>query len=143
MLDPSASLAGTFVEPRGMIRSAVASVTGRELLGAVGTALGSRLATTGTEGASPLRKGELAYLSVHPDALVVFKAKRGAFRPKPTADVMATAPRGTVTSASLDKGRIGGVLTVLFADGETWAFDVPKVHHKGARQIAAILSEGS
>jgi hypothetical protein len=36
MLDPEPAIAATFVEPRGMIRSIVASVAGREVLGCCG-----------------------------------------------------------------------------------------------------------
>ena len=42
-------------------------------------------------------------------------------------------------TAKVDKGRIAGVLEVSFEDGSTWAFDVPKVHLKGAHEIAAEL----
>jgi hypothetical protein len=110
MPDPRDAVAATFVEPRGMIRSAAASVVGRELLGGVGAVAGSRLASAGTEGSSPLRKGDLAYLAVFADELVLFKARRGALRPKPTSEVIASAARAGVRSAGLAKGRLGGVL---------------------------------
>lgn len=134
------AIAATFVEPRGMIRSVVAGVAGREILGAVGLVAGSAAASTGTAGASPLRTGQIAYLSVSADELVLFHAKRGAFRPKPTDEVVASAPRSSVESATLEKGRIAGVLEICFAGGSTWAFDIPKVHLGGAQQIAAALT---
>jgi hypothetical protein len=70
---------------------------------------------------------------------VLFNARRGALRPKPTGDVIAPAARAGVRSAGLAKGRLGGVLEVSFVDGVAWAFDVPKVHRKGAESIAAAL----
>jgi hypothetical protein len=130
----------TFVEPRGMVRSVVAAVAGREVLGALGAMSAERAVSAGTEGASPLKKGEIAHLSVSRDQLVLCKAKRGAFKPKPTDDVIASAPREAVRTATVEKGKIGGVLEVSFADGSTWAFDVPRVHLKGAQQIAAELA---
>jgi hypothetical protein len=130
------AIAATFVEPRGMVRSVVAGVAGREILGAVGLAA----ASAGTAGASPLRTGQIAYLSVSADELVLFHAKRGAFRPKPTDEVVASAPRSSVESATLEKGRIAGVLEISFAGGSNWAFDIPKVHLGGAQQIAAVLA---
>jgi hypothetical protein len=133
------AIAATFVEPRGMIRSVVAGVAGREILGAVGEAAASA-ASAGTAGASPLRTGQIAYLSVSADELVLFHAKRGAFRPKPTEEVVASAPRSTVESATLEKGRIAGVLEIFFAGGSNWAFDIPKVHLGGAQQVAAALT---
>jgi hypothetical protein len=133
------AIAATFVEPRGMIRSVVAGVAGREILGAVGEAAAS-VASAGTAGASPLRTGQIAYLSVSADELVLFHAKRGAFRPRPTDEVVASAPRSTVESATLEKGRIAGVLEISFAGGSNWAFDIPKVHLGGAQQVAAALT---
>jgi hypothetical protein len=134
------AIAATFVEPRGTIRSIVASVAGREVLGAVGSAAGSAGASAGTSGSSPLRQGQIACLSVFADGLVLFHAKRGAFRPKPTDEAIASAPRSTVESANLRKGMIAAVLEISFVDGSTWAFDVPKVHLGGARQIAAVIT---
>jgi hypothetical protein len=122
-----------------MIRSVVAGVAGREILGAVGWAAASA-ASAGTARASPLRTGQIAYLSVSADELVLFHAKRGAFRPRPTDEVVASAPRSTVESATLEKGRLAGVLEISFAGGSNWAFDIPKVHLGGAQQITAVLA---
>lgn len=134
------TLAATFVEPRGMIRSIVAATAGREVLGALGAVTAERTASAATEGASPLKKGDIAHLSVSRDEITLCKAKRGAFKPKPTDEVIAAAPRAAVLTAKVEKGRIAGVLEVSFEDGSTWAFDVPKVHLKGAQEIASVLS---
>jgi allophanate hydrolase subunit 2 len=134
--------AATFVEPRGMIRSIVAATAGREVLGALGSMSAESAASAGTEGASPLKKGDIAYLSVSGGEVVLYKAKRGAFKPKPTDEVIASAPRETVRGAAIEKGRIAGVLKVSFEDGSTWEFDVPKVHLKGAQAIEASLANG-
>lgn len=134
------AIAATFVEPRGMIRSVVAGVAGGELLGAVGLTAVAAAASAGTGGASPLQAGQIAYLSVSAEEIVLFHAKRGAFRPKPTDEVVASAPRSTVESARLEKGRLAGVLEISLAGGSTWAFDIPKVHLGGAQQVAAALA---
>jgi hypothetical protein len=137
--DHDKAIAATFVEPRGMIRSVVAAVAGREVLGAVGAVAASSIASAGTSDSSPLHKGQIAYLSVFPDEIVLCRAKRGAFRPKPTEERIASAPRTSVRSANVDKGRIAGVLEISFVDGSSWTFDVPKVHLAGANQITAAL----
>lgn len=134
-------LAATFVEPRGMVRSVVAAVAGREVFGALGAITAERTATASTGEASPLKKGEIAYLSVSREQVMLCRAKRGAFKPKPTDDLLASAPRIVVRGASLEKGRIAGVLELSFEDGSSWAFDVPKVHLKGAQAIAGELSQ--
>jgi hypothetical protein len=111
-----------------MIRSAVASAAG----GVVGA-----LAATATTG--PLRKGEIGYLGIFPIEVVLFAAKRGAFKPKPTTNVIATAPRSSVRSAQIAKGRIAGLLDITFADGTAWQFEIPRVHLGGANQVVSEL----
>jgi hypothetical protein len=140
MSEHGSAVAATFVEPRGMIRSVVASVAGREVLGAVGSIAGSAIASAGTAESSPLRKGQIAHLSVFAEHVVLFRAKRGAFRPKPTEETIASAPRASVRTAAVEQGRIAGVLEISFVDGSTWTFDVPKVHLAGAKLIAATLA---
>ncbi len=123
-----------------MVRSIVASVAGKEVLGAVGSLAAGAAASRGTGDASPLAKGQIAYLAVFADEVTLFRAKRGAFRPKATTESMASAAREEVRSASVEKGRLASVLEIEFGDGETWAFDVPKVHMKGAEGIVGALS---
>jgi hypothetical protein len=130
---------GTFVEPRGMVRSIVAGTVGREVLGAVGAVSAQRASEARDAGSSPIRAGQIAYLGLNVEELTLFRAKRGAFRPKATDEVIAVAPRTSVSGAGLERGRLAGVLEVTFADGSTWAFDVPKVHLSGAEAIAAAL----
>jgi hypothetical protein len=67
-------------------------------------------------------------------------SRRGAFKPKPTDQIIAAAPRAAVRTARVEKGRLAGVLEVSFEDGSAWAFDVPKVHLSGAQQIASELA---
>jgi hypothetical protein len=139
MSDLEQAIAGTFVEPRGMIRSVVAGVAGREVLGAVGQIGASQAASYGLEDASPLKPGQIAYLSVSADAITMFRARRGAFRPKPTTQALASASRSDVRSVTVQKKRMAGVLEIAFNDGQSWAFDVPKVHLAGAHAVAAAL----
>jgi hypothetical protein len=131
---------GTFVEPRGMVRSIVAATVGREVLGAVGSASAQLAVESQNAGSSPIRAGQIAYLRLSGEELTLFRAKRGAFRPKATDEVIAVAPRTSVSAAALERGRLAGVLQVSFADDSTWAFDVPKVHLSGAEAIAAALT---
>jgi hypothetical protein len=131
---------GTFVEPRGMVRSIVAGTVGREVLGAVAGFAAQHAAESKQAGSSPMRAGQIAYLGLCGEELTLFRAKRGAFRPKATDEVIATAPRTSVSAAAVDRGRLAGVLQLTFADGSTWAFDVPKVHLSGAEAIAAALA---
>jgi hypothetical protein len=131
MSDRSAPVAATFVEPRGMVRSIVAGVAGGELAGALGATAASLAASTTTPDAAPLGKGQIGYLVVFPDDVTLFRGRRD--------EVIATAPRTELRDAALAKGRLLSVLELTFADGSTWAFDVPKVHLSGARSITQAL----
>ncbi len=137
------TLVGTFVEPRGAIKSMIAAGT-QNVFGSatrvVSAAIGEA-ADRDMSGTSPLKKGDIAYLGVTADAVILFRAKRGAFKPKATAEPIATAPRSETASASIAEGRLGSaVLSLAFTDGTTWTFDIPRVHLKGAREIAAALA---
>jgi hypothetical protein len=74
MSQARAAIAGAFVEPRGSIRSQITDITGGAVLGVVGA---SAVAEHGVDGASPLQEGQLAYLAVLPDSVVLFTAKKG------------------------------------------------------------------
>ncbi len=140
MSEQSEAIAATFVAPRGMIRGAVAQVAAREVMGAVGHMTASSPGSASKNGSSLLRKGQIGHLSVLTDQVVLFRARRGAFRPKPTEETIASAPRESVHSAKVDKKRIAGVLEIRFVDGSSWSFDVPKIHLPGALRIAAALT---
>ena len=135
--DIKSSIAHTYVEPRGAIRSFVSKAAGRELLGTVGGVV----ADMGTKPPekSPVKAGDIAYMAVFADEVVVFKGKRGAFKPKPTEEVIATVPRSAVASARLDRKSMKGVLTLTFQDGEPWEFDMPRAYLKSADAVAKAL----
>ena len=122
-----------------MVKSIVAATVGRELAGAFGGASAQRSVESKHAGSSPMRAGQIAYLSLTDEQLTLFRAKRGAFRPKQTDEQIATAPRASIRGAALERGRLAAVLEVTFEDGSTWSFDVPKVHISGASAIAEAL----
>ena len=81
------TLAGTFVEPRGTILSVIARDTGH-VFGAASRAVGAavgELAERERAGSSPLAKGDIAYLGVTADTVILFRAKRASSsRRRPT-----------------------------------------------------------
>jgi hypothetical protein len=137
---PGQVLATSFVEPRGTIKSIVAGAIGRELGGGLTAATAAHGVEQDSAGASPLAKGQVGYLVAFDDQIVLYRAKRGAFKPKPSDEVLATAPRASVTGAELERKKLSGVLTVRFADASEWTFDVPKIYLSTAEGIAAALS---
>jgi hypothetical protein len=96
MSQPRAAIAGTFVQPRGSIRSQITDITGGAVLGVVGA---SAVAEQGVDGALLLQEGQLAYLVVLPDSVVLFTARKGAFKPKPTDSAIAMASRSATQTA--------------------------------------------
>jgi hypothetical protein len=135
MSQAHAAIAGTFVQPRGSIQSQIFAATG----GPLGVVAASAAAEGGVDGASPLQEGQLAYLAVMPDSVVLFAAKKGAFNPKPTDSVIATVPRSATQTARVQKRKLAGIIEITFADGSAWSFDVLRVHLKNAGRVAAVL----
>jgi hypothetical protein len=137
---PGQVLATSFVEPRGTIKSIIAGTVAREVAGAVtGVAAAPSVRSSG-ESSTPLTAGQLGYLAAFDDQIVMYRAKRGAFKPKPTDEVYATAPRESVAGAELDRKKISGVLTVRFTDGNEWAFDIPKIYLNTADAVVRALT---
>ncbi len=137
---PGQVLATSFVEPRGTIKSIIAGTIGREIGGDLTAATASHDIEEHSAGASPLTKGQLGYLVAHDDQIVLYRAKRGAFKPKPSDEIFATAPRDSTTGAELERKKLSGVLIVRFADGSEWSFDVPRVYLSTAEAIVRALT---
>jgi len=134
----NAAIASTYVEPRGAVAGAIARVAGREVAGAVGGALAGGAADKAPK--SPMGAGKIGFLAVFPDEVVLFAGKRGAFKPKPTSEVIGEMPRASVASASLERKAVKGILTLTLADGEKWEFDLPRAYLKGAEKVAQALA---
>jgi hypothetical protein len=115
----------------------VARVAGGKVAGALGATIAG---TASKVEETPVKGGRFAYLAVFPEEIVVFRGKQGAFKPKPTSEVLATVPRSSVSSARLERKAVKGVLTVTLTDGETWEFDTPRFHKKATEGVVAALS---
>jgi hypothetical protein len=112
MPDPQQAIAGTFVEPRGLVEG---------------------------DDHTPIERGQIAYVAVFDDDVAVLRVRRGALKPKPTGEVMASARRTDVSAAGMTTGRLAGMLEVTFTDGRSWAFDIPRVHLPGAERVVDAL----
>jgi hypothetical protein len=132
MVEISGALAVSFVEPRGTTAAVVGDT--------VGGAAGGAISHAGEKGFSPLEKGQIGFLAVMPDRLVLFQAKRGAFKPKVTDTVLAQMASGGVVSASLERKRLSGVLDLTFTDGSVWSFEIPGANLGDAQKVADIIS---
>lgn len=136
MSKPDQAVAGAFVTRRG---DAWATGLAAGLGGLVGAAAEAAADKRSAGGAASLERGALAYLAVLPESVVVFRAKRGALKPKALDDIVVEVPRAEVQRARYKKGMAVGVFELEFADGSTWAFDVGRAFAKSAGQVAAAL----
>ena len=131
----SEALEGVFVTARGD-----AWATGLTVgIGGVAGAAAGVAADKRTEGATSLRRGELGYLSVTQDSVRIGKAKRGAFKPKATGEVIAEVPRSELRASRYKRGKLVGVFELDLSDGTQWAFDVGKAFASSANRVAHAL----
>jgi len=133
-------LAGTLVNPKGMTKKVTASVAGRQIAGVAGN-LAANLATGGPYGGAPEVPsfGRVGYVGASADELALVKTKSGAFKMKVTDEVLASVPRTDISSVELDQGKLLSHLKIVFANGVTWEFDVPKMAKKTAQELVTTL----
>jgi hypothetical protein len=139
----SPEVAGTFLNPKGTLKKKATASAGRAVGGLVG-AVGSNLAQSHQkqEGTTP-DFGQVGYLAVTADELALVRGKIGAIKPKIRDEVLARRPRSDVQSVELEGGKlIKADLTIQFADGGAWEFEVPKVYRKTADRLVQELSPG-
>jgi hypothetical protein len=129
------ALAAVFVTARGD-----AMATGLTVgIGGIAGAAAGVAADRRSEGVATLPRGKLAYLTVTADQVVILRAKRGAFKPKATDEVMVELPRSEIASAHYRKGKVVGILELALSDGQTWAFDVGRAFATGGMRVAHEL----
>ena len=133
-------LAGTLVNPKGMTKKVTASVAGGQIAGVAGN-LAANLATGGPYAGAPEVPsfGRVGYVGASADELALVKTKSGAFKMKVTDEVLTSVPRTDISSVELDQGKLLSHLKIVFANGVTWEFDVPKMAKKTAQELVTTL----
>jgi hypothetical protein len=130
-------IAGTLVNPKGYAKKTVARVAGREVAGLVGS-VAAGLAV-GDAGAPDLPDfGRVGYVAVSETDVAVLKTKTG-WKMNPTEEVVVRASRSELTSVDFDEGKMVSHLTLNFANGHIWHFDVPRSDKKTAKAVVAAL----
>jgi hypothetical protein len=143
--DASAALgapqvAGTLVNPKGMTKKVTASVAGGEIAGVAGNLAASMASGPAYAGAPDVPSfGRVAYVAASDSEIALVKTKSGAFKMKVTDEVLARVPRSDVASCELDQGRLLSKLEIVFANGVTWEFDIPKQAKKTAQGLVTAL----
>jgi hypothetical protein len=130
-------IAGTLVNPKGYAKKAVARVAGREVAGLVGSVAAGLAA--GDPGAPDLPDfGRVGYVAVSDADVVVLKTKTG-WKMTPTEEVIVRASWAELTSVDFDEGKMVSHLTLQFANGDVWHFDIPRSDKKTAKAVVAAL----
>ena len=132
-------IAGTLVNPTGYAKKAVAGAAGRQVAGMVGSAAGALATRDRDKGVSDLPDfGRVGYVAVSATEVAVVKTKFG-WKMTPTDQALARAPRRALESAELEEGKMVSHLKLRFANGQIWAFDIPRSDKKTARAVVAAL----
>ena len=143
--DASAALgapqvAGTLVNPKGLTKKVTASVAGGEVAGVLGNVTASLATGPAYAGAPDVPNfGRVAYLAASDREIALVKTKTGAFKMKLTDEVLARVPRSDIASCELAQGALLSKLKIVFADGATWEFDIPKQAKKTAQGFVTEL----
>jgi hypothetical protein len=134
-------IAGTFVNPKGMTKKVTASVAGGEIAGVAGN-LAAGLATgPAYAGAQDVPDfGRVAYVAASADEIAIVKTKSGMLKMKISNEVLVRVPRSEIAAAELDEGRLLSHLKLVFGDGATWEFDIPKANKKSAQALVRALN---
>ena len=134
------TIAGTFVNPKGLAKKMTASVGGGQIGGIAGSLATGAIADRSSGAAQDVPSfGRVGYLAVTATEVALLGTKTGALKMKIGNNVLARAPRAEVTSAELDEGVLLSHLTVEFSNGARWQFDVPRQGKKSAREVARAL----
>lgn len=128
----SPHIAGTFVNPKGFARQATATVAGGVIGGVVAAA------TAPGQGSVP-QFGRVAFVAATADEIAIIRTKSGLLKMKLTDEVLARRLRAEIRAVELKRGAFISGLTVLFNDGSSWTFDVPKANQKAAAHFVAHL----
>ena len=130
-------IAGTLVNPKGLMKKSVARVAGREVAGLVGSvAAGLAARDAGVPDVPDF--GRVGYVAVSETDVAVVKTKYG-WKMRPGEEVLARASRSELASAELDEGKMVSHLRLHFINGKLWEFDIPRTDKKTARAVVAAL----
>ena len=120
---------GTFVAARGN--------TTKLIVGGIPLA---KAAEGGGTGGMP-DFGQAAYLAVGADQIALVNTATGLFsiKPKVGSEALARFSRTEISSVELDRGALKNKLTLAFANGDLWEFEIPKAYNKGAKKVVEEL----
>ena len=125
-------VAGAFVNPKGGAKKMAFG-------GVIGINVIEKLKKRGADDLPNF--GRVGYVAASADevALVKTKAGSGGLKMKVTDEALARAPRSEIASAELDSGLVVSKLSIVFTNGTTWEFQVPRARKKNAVGLVEAL----
>jgi hypothetical protein len=135
-----AEIAGTVVSPRGLTKRMTMRTAGGQIAGVVGdVAAGAMAGKAGTGVPDVPNYGRMGYLAASETELALTKTSQMGWKPHPTGDALVRVPRSDVESITIQDGRLLSQLTLTFANGVRWEFEVPRAHRKTAKGLVSAL----
>jgi hypothetical protein len=125
------------VSPKGLTKN----VTGATAAGMVGGIAGRVVADRALQPGGAPAFGNIGYVVATAADVVIAKGKTGMMKPKVTNEIVASRPRAEIASVGLDPHMLTATLTIAFADGDAWTFEVPKAHRAGAQRVVQVLTQ--
>jgi hypothetical protein len=133
-------VAGTLVSPRGLTKKMTARTAGGQVGGLVGTLAATAMTGRADKVAPDVPSfGRIGYLAASETELVITKTSQLGWRPHPTGDALVRVPRSEVESVAMEQGKLLSRLTLTFAGGDTWEFEIPRANRKGAAEFVTTL----
>jgi hypothetical protein len=133
----SQQLAGAVVTARGSGMRHAARVPASGLVGAVALEYAAARYTARRPSQTP-KFGHTAFLAVNEREVALIKTGGGRLKDG-SAEVLARIPRSEVTGAGVSRGFLRSNLTINFADGGSWAFEVsPFIRSTIVRIVRAL-----
>lgn len=143
--DASAALgapevAGTLVSPRGLTKKMSIGTAGSQVGGLVGS-LAAAAATSRKSKATPAMPsfGRSGYLAASDAELIITKTSQLGWKPHTKGDALVRVPRSDLQSVAMNRGKVLSQLTLTFADGLEWAFEIPRANRRDAEQFTNAL----
>jgi hypothetical protein len=133
----SQQLAGAVVTARGSGLRHAARVRATGVVGAVALQYAAARYTARRPSQTP-KFGHAAFLAVNEREVALIKAGGGTLK-NGTAEVLGRMPRSEVTGAAVSRGFLRSNLTINFADGGSWEFEVsPFIRRTIVRIVLAL-----
>lgn len=83
--------------------------------------------------------GRVGYLAASDSEVVLTKTSQLGFKPQPKGDALVRVPRREIESVVIEHGKILSHLTLRFADGSEWVFEIARLNRQSATEFVDAL----